>query len=53
MPDHSHQRPRHWRKRAEEARVHAEQLANPEARRMMLKIAEDYEKLGSAPNYGC
>jgi hypothetical protein len=28
-----------------EARAHAEQLADPESRRMMLDIAEDYEKL--------
>jgi hypothetical protein len=35
----------HWRNRAEEARVHAEQLTDPEAKRMMLAIAESYEKL--------
>jgi hypothetical protein len=37
--------PAHRRRRAEEARAHAEQLADPEWRRMMLDIAEDYEKL--------
>lgn len=37
--------PAHWQRRAEEARAHAEQLADPESRRMMLDIAEDYEKL--------
>jgi hypothetical protein len=37
--------PKHWRERAEEARVHAEQIGDPESRSMMLKIAEDYEKL--------
>jgi len=37
--------PKHWRERAEEARVHAEQMADPEAKQTMLKIAEDYEKL--------
>jgi hypothetical protein len=37
--------PAHWRQRAEEARVHAEQMTDPESRRMMLNIAEDYEKL--------
>jgi hypothetical protein len=31
--------------RAEEARSVAEQLADPESRRMMLRIAEDYERL--------
>jgi hypothetical protein len=37
--------PKHWRERAEEARAHAEQLTDREARRMMLEIAGDYEKL--------
>jgi len=37
--------PKHWRERAEEARVHAEQLADPESKKAMLRIAEDYEKL--------
>jgi hypothetical protein len=31
--------------RAAEARAHAEQLTDPVSRRMMLQIAEDYEKL--------
>jgi hypothetical protein len=34
----------HWRGRAEETRIHAELLADPEAKRMML-IAADYDKL--------
>jgi hypothetical protein len=37
--------PKHWRGRAEEARVHAEEISDPEARKTMLQIAEDYEKL--------
>jgi len=37
--------PAHWRQRAEEARTIAEQMSDPEAKRMMLEIAEDYEKL--------
>ncbi len=36
---------KHWRDRADEARVHAEQLTDPEAKRMMLGIAESYERL--------
>jgi hypothetical protein len=36
---------KHWRARAEEARVHAEQMKDPVARAEMLKIAEGYEKL--------
>jgi hypothetical protein len=35
----------HWRGRAEGTRIHAEQLADPEAKRMMLRIAADYDKL--------
>jgi hypothetical protein len=36
---------RHWRARAEEARDLAEQLANPEAKRIMLGIAVSYVAL--------
>ena len=34
-----------WRNRAEEARTQAEQMSNPETRRMMLLIAETYERM--------
>jgi hypothetical protein len=37
--------PQHWRRRAEEARTLADDLTDAEAKRKMLKIAEDYEKL--------
>jgi hypothetical protein len=37
--------PQHWRDRAEEARVNAEQMSDPEAKRMMLEIAEGYLRL--------
>jgi hypothetical protein len=39
--------PEHWLGRAEEARSIAEQLSDPESRRMMLRIAEDYERLAT------
>lgn len=37
--------PRHWRDRAEEARILAEQMNDDLSRQMMRQIAEDYEKL--------
>jgi hypothetical protein len=37
--------PQHWRRRAEEARTLVDELIDPEAKRKMLKIAEDYEAL--------
>src|SRR5262245_22759707 len=39
--------PKHWRERAEEARTVAESLADSECRRMMLQVADDYEKLAN------
>ena len=35
----------HWRDRAEEARAHAEQMNDPEAKRQMFEIAAGYERL--------
>lgn len=37
--------PKHWRDRAEEARTHAEDMRDPGAREVMLRIAHDYEYL--------
>jgi DNA-binding ferritin-like protein len=45
VPDYSFNDPKHWRERAEEARAHAEQMTDRDARQMMFRIAEDYEKL--------
>ena len=39
--------PKHWRDRAEEMRRLAGDAKNEGARQMMLRIAEDYEKLAS------
>jgi hypothetical protein len=36
---------KHWQERAEQARVHAEQMTDPKAKRVMLVIAESYERL--------
>jgi len=41
--------PEYWRRRAEEARTLAAELTDPEAKRKMLKIAEDYETLARRP----
>ena len=37
--------PRHWRERAEEARSRADQIAEPQSKNAMLRIAHDYEVL--------
>ena len=35
----------HWKQRAQETRRLAETIGDPEARRTLLKIAEEYERL--------
>jgi hypothetical protein len=37
----------HWRRRAEEARGLAQQIADPKARRHMLNVADQYEMLAT------
>ena len=37
--------PKHWRKRAEEARYLAHRMSDPLAKELMLGIAKDYELL--------
>jgi len=37
--------PEHWRSRAEEMRVVAEDMRDPETRATALRIADDYDRL--------
>jgi hypothetical protein len=37
--------PRHWRDRAEEARIKAELMSDKQAVQTMLQVAEQYERL--------
>jgi hypothetical protein len=45
MSPYSINDPKHWLDRAKEARALAEQISDPEAKRIMLKNADDYERL--------
>jgi len=48
MPDVPHfNDPEHWQRRAEESRVLAEQMNDETAQKIMLRIADDYEKLAA------
>ena len=39
--------PKYWCERAKQIRAQAESMADNEAKRIMLRVAEDYEKLGA------
>ena len=46
MPIQTYGDPKHWYDRAAEMRVLADEVANVEARRMMNKLADEYDRLG-------
>ena len=46
MPSLTVNDPRHWHDRAAEMRVLADMMANIETRATMLRLADDYDKLG-------
>lgn len=44
--------PQHWSERARNARAVAEWMANPEARGLLLEIAERYERIAELAQGG-
>jgi hypothetical protein len=44
MPNRLLDDPEYWRDRAEEARARADQMKDPDAKHMMLRIAEGHER---------
>jgi hypothetical protein len=47
MPTPTLNDPAHWRRRAEETRSIAAQLDDPAAKKAMLEIAEQYERIAA------
>jgi len=45
MVGHFTNEPEHWRARAEEARILANEMNDSESKHAMLRVAEDYEQL--------
>jgi hypothetical protein len=47
MPDQSHNDPKHWRNRAAEMRMLAEEMDDADTKSAMLKLAGEYDKLAA------
>jgi hypothetical protein len=45
MPEDKLQNPEYWRFRAEEARALADEMKHAETKKIMARIAEDYERI--------
>jgi hypothetical protein len=48
MPNQSQKEPKHWRNRAAEMRMLAEEMDDAETKAAMLKLAGEYEKLAAS-----
>jgi hypothetical protein len=47
MPTRTLNDPAHWRQRAQETRSIADQIDDPEAKKEMLEIAQQYEQIAA------
>ena len=52
MPDNKLDNPEYWRFRAEEVRTIAEDMKDGEPKTIMLRIAEDYERIAKLVEQG-
>jgi len=52
MPENKLDNPEYWRFRAEEVRTIAEDMKNGEPKTIMLRIAEDYERIAKLVEQG-
>jgi len=52
LPENKLDNPEYWRFRAEEVRTIAEDMKNGEPKTIMLRIAEDYERIAKLVEQG-